>query len=600
LVSKVPESDIFHGEFDDSIDLHQNFEQPDWFDEEAYLVANPDVLESVTANEFSSAYHHYILHGREEGRPLYGDSAERRNCLVRSKPTTDHAAASGEFRASLEVVMISPRGGLMVVGWVDDMSSPLEWIKLSGAGWYMTLTANRAARFRRPDVEGALGAVGMHSFGFFTFAYTADSLGPVGVCRVTLGLSDSRQLSYDVPARRVSEVELRNTVLTYLSEAELFGNRQVEAVRLFRGPLGGAIVKHNRDISRDIVAGAYVERFGPRGKKLRGSLVVCLYGKPEYLFLQNALFTGGTGFDDYEMIYVSNSPELAEKLIKDMRIGTQVYGLTQTLVLLPGNAGFGAANNVAVNYASTDRILIVNPDVFPRDEDWARGHTHIITNLPKSQTELFGVPLYYDDGTLMHGGMHFEYDTGLTVDKSAVSGRRMVRVEHYGKGAPAWSAEFTRPRPVPAVSGAFISLNRAWYEKLGGFTEDFIFGHYEDADLCLKSISAGVAPWMHDIRLWHLEGKGSIRLPVHEGGSYVNRAIFSERWDGVIAAGLEGRSPSHPLMQEPAKIKTPLKSDLSFPGAAELKAAVTAPSPAPKTSSRPTAKSSLKQALDER
>jgi hypothetical protein len=569
-VSKAPDPDIFDDEFDDLAVPQQNYEKPDWFDEDAYLLANPDVLESVAANEFPSAYHHYLLHGRQERRPLHGNSAERRNCLVRSKRSAGKSAARGELRASVEAVMLSPRGGLMVVGWVDDMSASLDWIKLSGAGWYMTLTANRAARFRRSDVEAALSAVGMHSFGFFTFAYTAESLGAVGVCKVTLGLTDSREVSYDLPVRRVGEIELRNTVLTYVAEAELFGNRQVETVRLLRGPLGGAIVKHNRDISKEIVAGAHVERFGPRGRKFRGSLVVCLYGKPEYLFLQNALFTGGTGFEDYEMVYVSNSPEMAEKLMKDMRTGTQIYGLTQTLVLLPGNAGFGAANNAAVNFASTDRILIVNPDVFPRDEAWARKHTQIVADLPKSQTEIFGVPLYYDDGTLMHGGMYFEYDTGLTVDKSAMSGRRMVRVEHYGKGAPAWAEEFTKPRPVPAVTGAFISLNRPWYEKLGGFTEDFVFGHYEDADLCLKSISEGVAPWIHDIRLWHLEGKGSTRLPVHEGGSYVNRGIFSERWDSAICAGLEGRRPSHPLLNEKAKANAAVKSELSLPRAAEL------------------------------
>jgi len=33
-------------------------------------------------------------------------------------------------------------------------------------------------------------------------------------------------------------------------------------------------------------------------------------------------------------------------------------GLTQTLVALPGNAGFDAEVNVAVKYASTDRIQI--------------------------------------------------------------------------------------------------------------------------------------------------------------------------------------------------------------------------------------------------
>ena len=68
---------------------------------------------------------------------------------------------------------------------------------------------------------------------------------------------------------------------------------------------------------------------------------------------------------------------------------------------------------------------------------------------------------------------------------------------------------FTAPRPVPAVTGAFMSVDRGWFEKLGGFTEDYVFGHYEDADLCLKSIQAGAVPWIHDIRLWHLEGQGS-------------------------------------------------------------------------------------------
>jgi len=463
------------------------------------------------------------------------------------------------------------------------MSVALDWVKLSGNGWHMTLTPNRLARFRRTDVEAALGAVGVHSFGFFAFAYAAEPLGDMDTCTVTLGLADAREVVKELALRRVSEIELRNTALGYVSDSDFFGNRQVEAVRLLRGPVGSTIVKHNRDISQDIVRGAYVERFGPRDRKLRGSLVVCLYGKPEYLFLQNALFAGGHGIEDYEMVYVSNSPEMAEKLMKDMRTATQIYNLPQTLVLLPGNAGFGAANNVAVNHAVSDRILIVNPDVFPRDADWASKHTQIVTDRPKAETDLFGVPLYYDDGTLMHGGMYFEYDVGLSGDAAAMTGCRMVRVEHYGKGAPAWSDEFTRSRPVPAVTGAFISISRAWYEKLGGFTEDFVFGHYEDADLCLKSISAGVAPWIHDIRLWHLEGKGSTRLPVHEGGSYVNRGIFSERWDAVISAGLEGRRPSHPLLNpddslkstvagkpnHSAKPATRTRSSLLFPKAAK-------------------------------
>jgi len=520
---------------------------PEWFDEAAYLDANPDVSESVALGKFTSAYHHYELHGRLENRPLYGASAEPRNRLVR---TSRHAAqpANSGVEARIEVVMASPNGGLFVVGWADDTSSPLEWIKLSGPDWFMTISANRAARFRRPDVESALGALGMHSFGFFAFVYTGTAVNSEGTCKATLHLSNGSEMSATLPFRRISDPELRNSVLSYVSGAEFYGNRHVEAVRTVQGHIGAAIIKQNHDITREIVSGAYVERFGPRRRKLRGTMVVCLYGKPEYLFLQNALFGSGPGFEDYEIIYVSNSPEMAEQLLKDVKSGTLIYDLPQTLVLLPGNAGFGAANNIAVTHAQSDRILIVNPDVFPRDPDWAAKHTQVVASLPKVQTKLFGAPLYYDDGSLMHGGMYFEFDMGLSVDKSAMSAKRMVRVEHYGKGSPAWSKKYTQSRPVPAVTGAFISADRAWYEQLGGFTEDFVFGHYEDADLCLKSIAAGVAPWIHDIQLWHLEGKGSKRLPVHEGGSYVNRTIFSERWEALISDGLEGPNPKHPLL----------------------------------------------------
>jgi GT2 family glycosyltransferase len=527
-------------------------EVPEWFDEEAYLQANPDVSESINQGEFETAYHHYILHGRAERRPLYGTSQEPRNRLMRVKRKAGQAAGKGTVVGSVEVIMVSPRGAIFVVGWVDDTNSPLEFIRITGPGWYLTLTSNRTARFRRQDVESALGSQRMHSYGFFGFVYTETAFDSRGKCTAKLHLLDESEVTIDVTIRPTSESEIRNSILSYVSTADFFGNRHVEAVRAMQGFIGQSVVKHNRDITRDIVAGAHVERFGPQGRKLRGSLIVCLYGKPEYLFLQNALFTGGKGFEDYEMVYVSNSPEMAEQLLKDLQTGTLTYNIPQTLVLLPGNAGFGAANNVAANYANTDRLMIVNPDVFPRDPEWAYKHTQAISNLPKLQTTIFGAPLYYDDGSLMHGGMYFQFDTGISVEEKSMSGKRMVRVEHYGKGAPPWSTQYTRPRPVPAVTGAFISINRAWFEKLGGFTEDFVFGHYEDADLCLKSLSAGIAPWIQDIRLWHLEGKGSKRLPVHEGGSYVNRTIFSQRWDSVIAQGLEGPEPTHPLLNPPA------------------------------------------------
>ncbi len=523
---------------------------PDWFEERAYLEANPDVAAAVAEGELESGYEHYAGIGWQEKRALFIAGSEPSGRLLMAHPTSPLTSGAPEVRCDVDTMLVSVSGGIFVVGWVDDSTAQIEFVRLCGPDWSYIFDAASLLRIRRADVDAALDSGNPHSYGFVAFAFADAPLANAGPCDVTIGTREA-SATHQLMPRRVDDLELRNVALGYISAAEFFGNRQLEAIRGMERSLGRELVKHNLHITRGIVAGAYVQRIGHHARPPLGSIIVCLYGKPEYLFLQNALFSGGSGFSDYELIYVSNSPEMAERLLKEAHAAYHVYGIPQTVVLLPGNAGFGAANNVAVQYARSDRILIVNPDVFPRDSDWALKHTQVIANLPSEQTRLFGVPLYYDDGSLMHGGMYFEFDTGVSIDGTRVTQSEMLRVEHYGKGAPVWASQFVKPRPIQAVTGAFISVKRNWFESLGGFTENYIFGHYEDADLCLKSIQGGTAPWIHDIRMWHLEGKGSTRLPVHEGGSLVNRWLFTRTWNDTIRNGLEGLVPSSPMMKMP-------------------------------------------------
>jgi GT2 family glycosyltransferase len=97
---------------------------------------------------------------------------------------------------------------------------------------------------------------------------------------------------------------------------------------------------------------------------------------------------------------------------------------------------------------------------------------------------------------------------------------------------------------VTAVTGAFISADRDWFEQLGGFSEEYVFGHYEDADLCLKSWREGGEVWIHNLPLWHLEGKGSTRKPAHEGGSTINRWHFTKTWLDTVQNGFGGSAPA--------------------------------------------------------
>jgi len=526
---------------------------PPDFDETMYLQLNPDVAEAVAAGGLVSGRAHYLRYGAREGRRYLPTPGEVREPGVIAVITTraDGSRAPPPPAYWVEAVRMSPGGGVFVTGWIDDATDKLAEAWLSGEDWEVELMTTAFARTRRRDVEQTLGATGAHPYGFWSFVDLGRAMRRHAACRLVLTQASGAGVTLEIGVRSLADSDLRDAVLAWLIECDWSVSAHIGAVAGLTDGAGAQIVAHNRRITAGIVAQPQVERFGPAQGRPKASIIVCLYGRPDYLFLQNALFAGGAGMQDYEFIYVCNSPEFADRLARDMRIGSLVHGIRQTLVLLPANAGFGAANNVGARYANSDRIVACNPDVFPYHADWARRHTEAVETLPAERTALFGVPLYYETGALMHGGMFFQIDTVHLSRPGGLFTQDLVRVQHYGKGAPPDTAAFLRPRPVAAVTGAFISCRRDWFERLGGFSEDYVFGHYEDADLCLRSLGAGMAPWLHDIRLYHLEGAGSTRGRAQEGALLVNRWLFASRWAASIRAGLHGIEPTHALLAEP-------------------------------------------------
>ncbi len=509
---------------------------PAGFNEDAYLKAFPDIAHSIRQGDLKSALDHYLRHGVAEDR-----LADPRYVLA-----LEQAVASDPDRGfppcGLDAVFAGLEGDCMVVGWIDDREVPLRAIALVARGKSVAATTS-IARCRRADADDSLGIPAGHLLGFWTILRLPKGTPVPANLSVELTAGDKTK-AVAIEPKLMTGPQLRDSVFEFVAAAAYTGNPQVESqVQLTRGP-GAELLRLNEAVCGALADHAHSERFGPHRARFEGSIVVCLYGRPEFLFLQSALYAACANAGAYEFIYVCNSPELTEALQREARIAARIYGLSQTLVYLPGNAGFGAANNVAVQQARSNRLLIVNPDVFPRDPNWTQTHSALIQNAPREQTALFGVPLYYDDGSLMHGGMYFDIDIGISVSPGGVAPQRIVRVEHYGKGAPPDTAAFLRPRAVPAVTGAFISADRAWFEKLGGFSEQYVFGDYEDADLCLKSLAAGRPAWLHNIPFWHFEGKGGTRRLMHDGGSLVNRWHFTRSWGDRIAADLCGADPA--------------------------------------------------------
>ena len=423
-------------------------ECPDDFDEAAYATAYPDIAESVLAGKFKSAFDHYARHGVAENRlqrPRYVSAllAQRQLQAVSADasapPRRDHHTLSG-----LDSVLLAPSGLSLVIGWIDDRAQTLHAVSLrlpSGR----TVTSTRIARCRRPDAEAATGCPAGYLLGFWTLMPAAPGETDTTNASIVLHFGD-HQLTQTAHPKLLTEVALRNAIFEYIATATYFGSVSVESFLQLDNGVGGGLLKLNRTVSSNIVSLAYVERHGPVRPRYAASIVVCLYGRPEYLFLQAASFSLAPGADQYEYVYICNSPELTEPLQREARIAAMLYGLSFTLIFLPGNAGFGAANNAAVAHASSDRIMIVNPDVFPRDTAWAQRHAAILETQPASQTMMFGAPLFYDDGSLMHGGMYFEIDAGLSVKQTGITRQELLRVEHYGKGAPPGTALYRQSR----------------------------------------------------------------------------------------------------------------------------------------------------------
>ena len=130
---------------------------------------------------------------------------------------------------------------------------------------------------------------------------------------------------------------------------------------------------------------------------------------------------------------------------------SDLYDLSIVVIVMGDNAGFGAANNIAVGHASSPSIYLVNPDVYPVPA-YAAAVRDTLDHQPLGD-KLWGGLLFYDDDTLMHGGMFVEQDlcfgrNGLNRSAGPAGSAPfgLLRVEHFDKGVPFDEARWTRPR----------------------------------------------------------------------------------------------------------------------------------------------------------
>lgn len=156
------------------------------------------------------------------------------------------------------------------------------------------------------------------------------------------------------------------------------------------------------------------------------------------------------------------------------------------LTVLGHNAGFSAANNVALRQLEAPYALILNPDTRVT-EGALQEMIDLVEGNPR--IGIAGPRLLREDGMLDHAAKRAFPTPASALGHFTGIGRR-----RSGGALAAYRAPAVDSGPVDAVNGAFMLIRREVLEQVGLFDEGY-WMYMEDLDLCYRSVQAGWLTW---------------------------------------------------------------------------------------------------------
>ena len=203
---------------------------------------------------------------------------------------------------------------------------------------------------------------------------------------------------------------------------------------------------------------------------------------------------------------------------------------------MQANRGFAGATNAGASIARGRFVLLLNSDVIPQHPGWCRTLESILDADPARGA--VGARLIYEDGAIQHAGMHYQADASGT-----------WKAVHPGKGLCV-----ERPSgPVPAVTAACMMVPTELYRRLGGLSEDYVVGDFEDSDLCLKLHQDKKTVWYcAEATLYHLERQSMGANDRYNTTVWrYNQLLHQHRWRQAIAELVAPPSSSSPSSSHP-------------------------------------------------
>jgi GT2 family glycosyltransferase/SAM-dependent methyltransferase/glycosyltransferase involved in cell wall biosynthesis len=245
----------------------------------------------------------------------------------------------------------------------------------------------------------------------------------------------------------------------------------------------------------------------PTSTKPVASLVVPVYGRIPEALACLASIAAARSRVPYEVIVVDDSTPGGIGELEAVR------GLR--LVRNETNLGYVASTNRGAALARGDYIVLLNSDTEVKS-GWL--DTLVATAERDPTVGIVGAKLVYPDGRLAEaGGIVFSDATAW----------------NYGRGDAPDHSRYAWLREVDYCSGACVLVRRRVWEELGGFSETFTRGYWEDTDLAFAARGRG----------WKTVFQPHAVVTHHEGASHggssdplmrLNGRRFAERWSAAL------------------------------------------------------------------
>lgn len=346
------------------------------------------------------------------------------------------------------------------------------------------------------------------------------------------------------------QVLYENEVTRWRSVGQFLTESLGACAQLADRPVGGTLAVADRlndafrEIWRDVLdAVKFTKAYEHRpGEAVEQSIVIALYRKADMLIPQLECLAETLQGTATEVIVVANQLQGADQLVLRLAGFCQLHDIRLSLYLSPVNAGFSAANNFGAGVARGDTLILMNPDIFPPEQD-PQAALSFLTSDPGEA--LVGAMLYYGDGMLMHSGMYVAQD--LAFDARSGTSEPILRVEHFGKGLSHHITDapeaLERARTAlqgqrPLATAALWKIRKSLFEEIGGLSTDYLVAYYEDADFCLRLLQAGRPIEIdHSARWIHMEGVGKDKPAAVRAFMWLNRVQFTRRFaeSGLVA-----------------------------------------------------------------